>query len=66
MLCISNICQGYLWKGRKMSILIRAVNIFAEKYSQVDVLAPQMALGLDYDRQTIRKDHFISQSSQIS
>ena len=49
-----------------MSILIRAVNIVTKKYSQVDVLAPQMALGPDYDRQSIRKDHFISQSSQIS
>ena len=49
-----------------MSIQIQAVNNFAKKYSQVDVLAPQMALGPDYDRQTIRQDHFISQSSQIS
>ena len=49
-----------------MSIQIHAINNFAKKYSQVDVLAPQMALGPDYDRQTIRQEHFISQSSQIS
>ena len=49
-----------------MSIQIQAVNNFTKQYSQVDLLAPQMALGPDYDRQTIRKDHFISQSSQIS
>ena len=41
-----------------MSILIRAVNNFAKKYSQVDVLAPQMALGPDYDWQSIPQDCF--------
>ena len=38
----------------------------AKKYFKVDVLAPERALGPDYDRQSIRQDHFISQNTQIS
>ena len=29
-------------------------------------MAPQMALGPDYDRQSVWQDHFISQNNQIS
>ena len=49
-----------------MGFFVMGENFWLNEYFQVNVLAPQTALGPDYDWQSIRQDHFISQSSQIS
>ena len=38
-------------------IMSSGENFWLKKYFQVDVLAPQMALRPEYDRQSIRQDH---------
>ena len=56
-------CHQYVWKCSKIFVL-SSIIIFREKivisFLKGNVLALQMALGLDYDRQSIRQDHFIS------